>query len=169
MKNLGIFALLCLLVFSSCRKDKNEVIVDPEIPTPSIEDYEPNIETIIGDITGFIIDENGAPVLDASVTLDGNTTTTDDYGHFFFKNKSMNKLGTVVKVQKEGYFKGSRRFFPNADQNNRVKIQLLTKSFDDSFNTTDGGTVTMDGGASVDFSANSIRTEAGAAYTGRAK
>ncbi|MFT5264035.1 MAG: hypothetical protein ACI8YQ_002779 [Polaribacter sp.] len=169
MKKLGIFTLLCLLIFSSCRKDTNDEMVDPSTPDPTIENYEPKVETITGDITGYIIDENGEPVIAANVTLDGNNTTTDDYGHFFFKGESLNKLGTLVKVQKEGYFKGSRRFFPKASQDNRVKIQLLTKSFDESFNTADGGTITMGNGASVDFSANSIRTEAGAAYSGTVK
>ncbi len=169
MKKLGIFTLLCLLIFSSCRKDIN---IDEEMSStsrPSIENYEPKVETIVGDITGFIIDENGEPVIDANVTMDGDNTTTDDYGHFFFTGKNMNKLGALVKVQKEGYFKGSRRFFPNANQDNRVKIQLLTKSFDDSFNTVDGGTVSMINGASVDFPANSIHTEAGGTYIGTVK
>ena len=165
MKKLAIFTFLCLLIFSSCRKDIN---IDDEIsstPEPSIEHYEPKVEAIVGDVTGYIIDENSEPVIAAYVTMDGNSTSTDDYGHFFFTGKSMNKLGALVKVEKEGYFKGSRRFFPNANQDNRVKIQLLTKSFDDSFNVADGGTVSMINGASVDFAANSIRTESGEAYT----
>ncbi|MFK7807893.1 MAG: carboxypeptidase-like regulatory domain-containing protein [Saprospiraceae bacterium] len=167
MKNIGLFALLVLLVFSSCRKDTNEVTIDPlPLPGPSIENYEPPVESIVGSITGQIINEAGEPVPSAVVSLNNETTTTDDYGHFFINNETLNALGTLVKVEKEGYFEGSRRFFPKAGENNRVKIQLLTKSFDDSFNTSDGGTVTADGGASVTFDANSIRTEAGADYSG---
>ena len=169
MKKFGIFTILCLLIFSSCREDIN---IDDEvssIPPPNIENFEPKVETIVGDITGFVIDENGEPVIAANVTMDGDNTTTDDYGHFFFTGKSMNKLGALVKVEKEGYFKGSRRFFPNANQNNRVKIQLLTNSFDESFNTADGGTVSMTNGVSVGFTANSISTDAGVPYTGTVK
>ena len=54
---------------------------------------------------------------------------------------SLDAKGTVVKVEKAGYFNGSRRFFAVEDQENRIKIQMLTKSFDYDFDATDGGEI----------------------------
>jgi len=91
---------------------------------------------------------------------------TDDYGHFFIENEMMNALGTLVKVEKDGFFEGSRRFFPIAGEQSRVKIQLLEKSFDNNFNAASGGNVALSNGASIDFSPNSIQTADGSTYTG---
>lgn len=166
MKNLGILSLFLLLVFSACRKDVNDVVVSKDIPQPGIENFVPDVETIVGAVTGFIVDENEEPVEGALIRFNDQTFTTDAYGHFFIENESMNALGTLVQVEKEGYFKGSRRFFPQAGATSRIKIQLLVKSFDDSFAASAGGTATMGNGASVTFAPGSIKTADGNAYDG---
>ncbi len=165
MKKLGIFSLFLLLVFSACRKDVNDVNVDVTTPDPIIEQYTPPTDNITGSVIGFVVDENNTPVADATVRLNGQTTTTDPFGHFFFDGQTMNALGALVQIEKEGYFDGSRRFFPRESQKNRVKIQLLEKSFDASFSAASGGTVTFDD-ASVEFFPSSIRTASGQTYNG---
>ena len=166
MKNLGILGLLLVLVFSACRQGVNEVIVQQEIPLPGIENYVPDTEMINGSLVGFITDENEEPVADATVRFNGQTLTTDAYGYFSVENKAMNALGALVQVEKEGYFKGSRRFFPKADATSQIKIQLLPKTFDASFSSADGGTVRTTDGAAIDFAPASIKTADGSAYTG---
>ncbi|NJO01570.1 MAG: hypothetical protein HC880_07675 [Bacteroidia bacterium] len=94
------------------------------------------------------------------------STVTDEYGHFFFENKTMNARGALVKVEKSGYFPGSRRFFPVSGQENRVKVELLAQSFDLSFETQTGAKLTLNNGAAVDFAPNSIRQANGDLYQG---
>ena len=61
----------------------------------------------------------------------------------------MNALGTLVTVEKEGYFEGSRRFFPVEGKLSRIKIQLLDKIFDQSFDATTGGNIAIGDGAGL--------------------
>ena len=166
MKNIGIFSLLILFLFSSCRKNINEVKVTQTIPNPIIEEYIVPVEDVVSGLIGIVVDENNNPVTDAVVTIDNLTLTSDPYGHFFVESETMNALGTLVEVVKEGYFKGSRRFFPKAEQTNRIKIQLLQKTFDNSFASSSGGTVNFGNGASVEFFPNSIKTSSGDIYQG---
>ncbi|MEL6989412.1 MAG: hypothetical protein AAGK97_16490, partial [Bacteroidota bacterium] len=102
---------------------------------------------------------------DAVVTLNNVMATTDAYGNFYYKNASLNALGALVRVDKDGFFQGSRRFFPKANQENRVQIQLLEKTIVGSFQTNTGGKIDI-GNASVDFDPSSIRLENGDAYSG---
>jgi len=166
MKYIGIFSLLFIVILSSCRKDINEENIVVTIPSPTIEDYEPKENLITGDIIGFVVDENDEPLANVSVDVEGESTTTDDYGHFFIYDKEMNSFGTLAKVNKEGFFRGSRRFFPNAGQKNRLKIQLLRKEFDNSFNAKTGGVVSLVDGGSLEVPPNSLRLATGELYNG---
>ena len=74
-----------------------------------------------------------------------------------------------LKLKKQGIFEGSRRFFPNTNQESRVKIELITQSFDESFNAQSGGTVSKDDGTTIQFAANSIQLADGEIYQGEVK
>ena len=169
MKKLGIFYLLCLIAFSACRKDKDDVITTEDPYVPPIVNWTPQTLMVNGSVTGFVADEMGEPVADANVKVGNLATTTDVYGHFFLNDVQLNEKGTVVTVEKAGYFHGSRRFFAVAGEMNRVKIEMLTKSFDYNFNATDGGTVQTSDGASIVFPSNSIKKNDGTIYTGEVK
>ena len=165
-KKFGFFILLLILVLSACRKDNVEIItteVKPELPT--LENYVPIFAKVNGSLTGFVIDENNEPVSNADISLGDLKTTTDDYGHFFLKDIEMNGKGTFVKVEKEGYFLGSRRFFPKDGAESRVKIQLLEKNFSQSFEAQSGGIIEVQN-VQVKFGENSIETNNGNAYNG---
>ncbi|MFK8105188.1 MAG: hypothetical protein AB8G15_21930 [Saprospiraceae bacterium] len=167
MKNSIFFSLFFLLLFSACRKDVNEVKVNNNTENPIVEQFVAPVENIVGDLIGFVVDENNNPVTDAMVKLGNETVATDEYGHFFYNGKTMNSLGSIVKVEKSGYFNGSRRFFPKNDAKNRVKIQLLPKVFDQSFSSTSGGSISLNNGnGSVEFAANSIQKSDGSLYEG---
>jgi len=170
MKKILFFSLAILVLFSSCRKDVNdpsitppEVIVDPGI----LVDYEPTVIPVTGSVDGFITDENGDAIQGAQVKLGSQTTVTNEDGHFAFLNKGMNKAGTLIQVTHMGYFDGSRRFIPNTNGVDRVRIQLLQKVFDQSVDAATGGAVSIPGGTgTIDFSANTIVDANGSAYTG---
>lgn len=158
--------MLLLLALSACRKNVDDVIITEDPYLPHVIEFEPDVSLVQGLLTGFVVDAAGEPVEDAQVQLDNQQTSTDAYGHFFFKNIQMNSKGQFVKVHKTGFFEGSRRFFPLAGEESRVKIQLLPKSFSQSFESQVGATVETNGGAQVIFPAGAIRTESGDPYTG---
>lgn len=170
MKNLGIFILLFALAFTACRKDIDEVGGGTTTPEPTfLEDYVPTFSQVSGDLTGFIVDEDDAPVQNAQVKLGTLTTTTDQFGHFFFTGINMNAAGTIVQVEKAGYFAGSRRFNAVADVENRMKIELLTKTFNQAFESGNGGTVDLNGGGTIVFASNTIQKADGTIYSGSVK
>ena len=168
MKKTGFLAIMLLLIFSACRKNVDEVVstVATPLPPPILEEWEQGETLIEGDVIGFVVDENQTPVTNAIVRLGNLNTRTDDYGHFFFEGVTMNKQGTHVRIEKAGYFNGSRRFFPLEGAKNRVQIELLDKTFSQSFEASTGESITMNGGAKVDFAANSIVDANGNSYSG---
>ncbi len=163
MKKIKLFSLMLLLMFVACQEP-------PIIGTNSneiLENFEPKVENVSASIIGIIVDEDNDPVNDALIKLGSQEFTTDEYGHFFINDVTINSRGAVVKVEKAGFFNGSRRFFPKANTKNRLKIELLEKSFDQNFNSANGGNITLTSGAVIDFDRNSIQTISGSTYTGR--
>ncbi|HHM20402.1 MAG TPA: carboxypeptidase regulatory-like domain-containing protein [Bacteroidetes bacterium] len=169
MKKSGILFLLFLFAFAACRKNIDEVTTIEDPYEPPIVHWTPQTRPVNGSVFGIVADASGTPVAGADVQLGNLTTTTDDYGHFAFNNVTLDARGTVVKVEKAGYFNGSRRFFAVEDQTNRIRIELIEKSFDYAFNATSGGYVETPDGASITFSPNSIAQADGSPYTGEVK
>ena len=167
-KHFGLLGLLFLLVFSACRKDPDPVVEPPIVEPPVMAEWEPRVENVTASLQGLVVDQNNEAVIDATVTLNGNTTTTNDYGHFFFTNTEMNSKGAYVTIEKEGFFKGSRRFFPAADSKSRVKVELLPQNFSTEFDAATGGSHAFDNtDVQLSFPANAIKNEAtGEAYEG---
>ncbi len=166
MKNLGIISLILILFLAACKPEPPIDIIDPIPEADLLENYDPIIENITTSLRGQVIDENQEPVEGAVVKMGNLTTTTNQFGHFFFKNKTMNSKGQLVKVAVDGYFPGSRRFFPTPNTENRLSIELLPMVFDQSFDASNGGVLTLPSGGSVDFPDNSIADANGNAYTG---
>ncbi|MEM8909569.1 MAG: carboxypeptidase-like regulatory domain-containing protein, partial [Bacteroidota bacterium] len=165
LKTLTLLSTLLCLTFFACNKEG--ITPFPSSPTSSIlENFTPKVEEVTASVSGFVVDDNGDPVSNALVRLNNNSLTTDEYGHFFLEDLTMNSRGTVVRVEKGGFFKGSRRFFPVAAQQNRLTIQLLKKSFDQSFSSSTGGQISLPSGATIDFEADGIQRADGGAFSG---
>ncbi len=169
MKKLGIFCLLFMIALSACRDNIDEVTTTEDPYQPPIINWNHTALMVNSSVTGFVADEAGEPIANADVKVGNMNTTTDDYGHFFLNDVSLDAKGTVVTVKKPGYFNGSRRFLAVENQENRVKIQMLSKSFDYNFDASNGGTVQTADGASIVFPANSIKKADGTIYTGEVK
>jgi hypothetical protein len=166
IKNIGFFSFLFLLLFSACRKNVDDVTTTETPYTPPIIDsWVQPLKIVTGSLTGFVMDEAGEPVMSAAVRLGGLETKTDEYGHFFFKDVDLNAKGTLVRIEKDGYFPGSRRFFAIEDAENRVQVQLITKTLTHSFSAETGANVQF-AEANVVFSPNSIQDSEGNIYSG---
>ncbi|MCP4125294.1 MAG: carboxypeptidase regulatory-like domain-containing protein [Bacteroidetes bacterium] len=170
MKQLQLLGLALLMMLASCLNNIDDVSSTQQTPNPEILDnYVQAVRNITGSLTGFVVDDSNDPVIGAEVRMGSLTTTTDDYGHFFFEDVTMNALGQLVRVEETGYFDGSRRFFPIDGAMSRVKIELLPKVFDKSFNAQSGGTINVTGGGSLEFNTDAIKDANGDTYTGEVK
>ncbi|MGB3005983.1 MAG: carboxypeptidase-like regulatory domain-containing protein [Chitinophagaceae bacterium] len=121
---------------------------------------------VTGGITGIVVDENNQPVPNATVKSGTNTTTTDRYGSFRFRNISLSKANGAVKVEKTGFFTGFRTFVSVDGRINNIRIKLIPKSISGNFTASSGGTVTNSSGGKLVIPANAITDAGGNTYTG---
>ncbi len=105
--------------------------------------YKPEVDSINASLIGFVYDDNGIPVENVSVQLgNGAITSTDTYGHFFFKDETMNSLGETVTLSPACcHVTILKRFYPVAGKQSRVHAQLTPQNFNQSFSSTTGGII----------------------------
>ena len=148
------------LGMQSCRKDSDIIDVTPSNPQTGI--------TVQGSVMGIVVDESGHAVADATVTYGDLIVSTDEYGVFQFQDKTLYAEGTYLEVEKNGYFHGSRKFYPVANSTSRVTVQLLSMVEVGSFASSVGDKVQF-AGTEMTFGNNSIMTEDGSDYDGNVK
>ena len=162
VKVIGWASILFLLIFTSCREDLLPTTTD----VVTLE--EPMIR-VEASLKGQVIDENNQPIENAIVKLNDTEIQTDENGIYKFENAVLNQNGTLVTAKKSGYFLGAKLFNPTLGAESFVPFQLLAKELTGSFETTNGGKLTTIDGASVEFGANAIRTDAGDVYSGEVR
>lgn len=149
---------LCFLI-SSCRKDVEEqIVIKDNPPAPVVNVY--------GNVLGLVLDNNNNPVSNAEVAYNNEIITTDDNGLFLFKDVKMNANGTYVKVEKQGFFMGSRRIYPDPNVTNYMEIKLLQKTIVGTVSSQSGGSLTLQNGAEIELPANGIVDASGNSYNG---
>ena len=152
--------MVATLSMQSCRKDSDIIDVTPTNPQTGLQ--------VQGSVMGTVVDENGLAVVDAIVTYDNITETTDQYGVFQFNDQTFFSEGTYIKVEKEGYFMGSRKFYPVANTMSRVNVELMSMVEVASFASSAGEKVQFEG-VEIAFGNNSIMREGGGDYNGNVK
>lgn len=156
--SLHLFFILSLLILSSCEKDKP--IDSPERPTEIPEVF------IRASINGTVVDESENPLKNIIVQTGINTSLTDENGVFTFNNIETNENGTVVNINQDGYFKNTKVITTNEGETSITKIMLVERNMTASFDSSNGGKATMNGGATVELPAEGVRLESGSIYTG---
>lgn len=161
-KNFGLLFLLAALVFTSCRKDEETHGYFPPITVVP--------EVIVnGSFSGVVTDGNNEAVQGAAVSFHSGTIMTDENGYFSFRNVEINERGSLLAIEKEGYFFNAKFINSKLNQENFTSVKLIEKELTGSFPAVEGGTVTTPDGASVRFSVNTIKKENGEVYTGNVK
>ena len=161
--SLFFFTLaLCLL---SCQKE-TEFTESPNNQTNPLANYHPDINLVTGSIFGTVTNEANEPIEDAVVILGDQQYVTDQNGYFIIEEKELNANGTFLTVEKEGYFSGSRRFYPRNNSTNYVYVQLLDIKFAGWFDAEEGGRVIGVEGLEIVFPENAIQSANGELYTG---
>ena len=159
---LSLFFFFVLLLSIACKKS----VDNPDTnPTPN-----PLDEKVTASVAGRVTDENNRPVSNASVKAGSSATTTDINGMFLLNNVQLSKNAGFVLIEKTGYFKTGRTFFPVASVVNNVVIKLIPKSLAGNFSSAAGGNINTGNNSSVSFPANGIIDRStNSAYAGSVK
>jgi uncharacterized protein (TIGR02145 family) len=136
-KNNYILLLLSITLIqtNSCKKiDIGSYKFNPKILGTAIKTS----------VKGSVDDEYGNKVSGAIVTAGSQTVTTDIAGVFILEDiDAFEKIG-YVKVEKQGYFTGSRSFVP-ATGGASVTIRLLSNRKSGTISASTGGKVSAEG------------------------
>ena len=169
IEKLLILPLFFLLVLS-CNNDDDIVsapVNNGVNNTNQLANYNPPIDMVNASLVGTIIDESDNPISDATISHQGKQYTTNQNGIFVIKDESFNSNGAFIRVAKGGFFQGSRRFYPQENSTNYIRVQLLALNNIGKFDATTGGSITGEDDLEITFPANSIQTEeSGLLYTG---
>jgi len=159
MKTIKIFALLfaIIIIAQSCRKESDNFTVTPPYTEPKI--------SVVGSVLGTVIDDNGEAVEGAMVTFENTTVFTDEFGVFQINDESLYSSGTHIKVTKDGYFNGSRNFYPSSGKTSRVAIEMIPLNEVAEFSSAEGMKVNFED-VELEFKSNSIMNEDGSAFSG---
>jgi hypothetical protein len=153
---LYLFAALMavMLVAGNCRKSELSL------------ENNANTEITIS-IAGRVLDKDNMPVGQAQVSAGSVTGTTDVNGYFRLNSVRTNKDAAYVKVEKLGYFPGSRTFVATSSSAvNFVRIRLITKEHTGAFQSAAGGKVDLPAGGSITFQANGVVDANNNSYSG---
>lgn len=162
-----VFCFLIIALLFSCKKsvtDESQAPPDPTVPEVPVV---PKVENVSASVSGRVLDDQNKPLKGATVTAGTASTVTDINGVFSFNNITLNKNAGFVKVEKSGFFTGSRTFMVTTTSINNVIIQLIKRNTVGTFTATTGGNVTVSNGGSINFQPGSIINAADkSAYTG---
>jgi hypothetical protein len=161
MKITRFLTLLCLVslvfVYLACQRDDYGSLPDPPVPAEKVQ----------FSLSGRILDEQQLPVTGAVVKAGNLTASTDLNGNFQIKNVTLDANASFVKVEKVGYFTGSRTFKAIKGSSHFVSIQLIKKNDAGTFSSAAGGSITVPNGGTINFEAGSvINAQNNTPYTG---
>ncbi len=143
--NISDATAIALLV-SGCRKDDPTPDMDVPLPTSGISIT----------VTGRVLDVNGTFLSNATVQMNGRTTTSDADGIFRMSGVPAHEGRNFLRVDKTGFFFGGRNLHVVGDGNYRVQAILAPRTLIRSFQASAGGTVQTGDGLVVEVPANGI-------------
>ena len=91
--------------------------------------------SIQADFMGRIVNEDGAGVYNATVTIGNQTIQTDSNGVFSIQDAQVFEDFAFVQVIKDNYIKGSRALVPQTEGINSIEITLLRKNIVETVNS----------------------------------
>lgn len=150
MKTKSIFILLSLLTLFGCSSD------DTLVPTQA---------SIKGSLFVTVKDAAGKPVIGATIVIGDLTATTDEDGTYFFTQANLTG-DDYLEVQKQGYFKGSRRFSTSESNTQFLRVTLLAQTEIGNFSSSQSATVNIDSKSKLTFPDHAVTRADGSAYNG---
>ncbi|MBN8861014.1 MAG: carboxypeptidase regulatory-like domain-containing protein [Sphingobacteriales bacterium] len=162
MKNVLLF-FIAFMTVSSCRKDKDiQKITEEEPPIEKIK-----LErTVAVSVEGFVFGNNAEPLANAKVTAGNTEVYTNDHGFFSLTDVLVPDIAGAVTVSHENYFTTAAAFAVDQERPVSLSIRLAPNTIAGSFNTGNGGIVTLENGSKLIFAPNSVVKKTGGAYSG---
>mgnify|MGYP003951491879 CR=1 FL=1 len=120
-------------------------------------------------LRGVIIDINGHPIDDVTVTSStGDTTETDSTGLWAFEDNELEDAGDIaIDFNKSGYAFNQKPISIVNGNDHSLNVTLAAVDFTGDFDGAEGLSIDMDdGGATVDLPAGTYLDENGEPYTG---
>lgn len=140
---------------------QSDTVLRPISPPPD--------NKVTASIQGRVLDENSYPLENAVVIAGDQTAFTDEYGIFRITDATVSEYSTFVKVNKPGYFTGSRTVVSRTGGNGYLQIKMIPKKQAGSFKASGGATVHLDPTAHVQFQPNSVVNMSGQPYSGNVR
>jgi len=160
MKNLPplTLAIIITTLLFSCRPDEYTEVGGEVIGEQSTTIVQSNLN-------GTVVNESNQAIANAAVTISGELTETDENGFYSFQNIDLSTDGSLLKISKDGYFDGFQFATGEAGKYSQTITTLVQKN-EQRFQSSDGGTIVINGGSSIVFNTNSISHANGQAYQG---
>jgi len=157
MKHLSscflLVGLLITVTFVSCIKDN--------------EGFEEVTDFGESEIFGFVTNVDNEPIAGAEVTYRGKTAFTDTDGIYRLTDVQVGPQHNGLKIEKDGYFEGSRTFRTATAGTLYQTTILQEKSFDHSFQSNTNAEI-VEEQVTIEFPANAIVFEdTGEPYEGQ--
>ena len=151
MKEYKYIVLLFALVFlgSGCQKDEIGVSSTTVIDSGSTQTTESTV-------VGLITDETGTPLGGVTVQHRGDFIESDENGYFKFENAQASDEGGLLKFTEEGFFKNYKWYFPILNDQAFVRVVMVKERTVGTIDVALGGSVTLNGGATVSFPADAF-------------
>ncbi|MEP6793540.1 MAG: carboxypeptidase-like regulatory domain-containing protein [Saprospiraceae bacterium] len=149
MKTKTILLLLVALIYFGCAGD------DSTVPS----------EEIKGSLFVTVKDPAGLPVYGATIYIGDITGTTNEDGTYFLPQVTLTGED-YLRVQKAGYFKGSRRFKTIESHTQFFSITLLPQTEIGNFSSAQSAIITIDSKSRLTFPDHAVTREDGSAYNG---
>ena len=161
MNRILLFLFSFTLLFAACQDNFDEFN-----PTGDPIPVDPTLSYVSGDVSGLILNENGEPAEGVVVRTGAEVTTTDENGLFLFRDVELREDQAYLTASAAGYFQGSRTFLPKENERSQVIIKLIPRPAADVVSGTDGGTVNVANGGTIEFPTGAFVDANGTAYTG---
>ena len=140
----------------ACNKDDSDLDLNPDNKAVLVK----------GSIYGLVNNQTAQPLSDVLISIGTATTTTDENGYFSFKDIEINTRGSLVTAEIEGYFKNAKFVSSKENKRNFTKIKMIEKVLSGTVSSTSGGSVSTNGGATIELPANSVEGSDGVLYNG---
>lgn len=147
LKYIILITLTGLLAWS-CREDS--------IITEEIEITPGPLITLETSLNGLVLDAESNPIENVTVTYRGDNFTTDENGYFKLRDIKAVFDGGMARFSKSGYLDNYKWFFPEQNDIAFLRVIMVKETAIGNLNPSQGGTFTMNGGATVTFPAGDI-------------
>lgn len=154
-----LILLFAVLLFDSCRKDEfyQDLSTNPIASEPTTTTEE--------DLYGLVVDENQNAIAGALVDLNGVTATTDENGIFKLNNAMTLSTGSLVTMNKDGYFDSYKFTISETGQSGIRKVQMVEKQTIMTVQSSEDANIEVNG-AQIFIPKNSISRTDGSMYSG---